>query len=107
MRFRTAADGPVARVFLNSAGALLVRSDVSGAQAATGVLLGSGWHAIELCGTVGASGTWDLYRDGIKILDQWVANTGTTPIGRITIGDTAAKTWGANFDQVVVDQAAG
>jgi hypothetical protein len=107
MRFRTAGDGPVARLFLSSSGVLFVRSDVSGAQVSTGVALGTGWHPIELCGTVGTSGTWDVYRDGLRILDQWVANTGTTPIGRVIIGDTAAKTWAANFDQVVVDQAAG
>jgi hypothetical protein len=107
MRFRTAGDGPVSRLFLSSSGVLFVRSDVSGAQVSTGVALGTGWHSIELCGTVGTSGTWDVYRDGVRILDQWVANTGTTPIGRVVIGDTAAKTWAANFDQVVVDQAAG
>ena len=33
----------------------------------------------------------------------WVANTGTSPVGRIQIGDSAAKTFTANFDDVVVD----
>jgi hypothetical protein len=107
LRLRTAADGPVSRVALDTNGVLRVRSDVSGVQSPPTVALGSGWHNLELCGTVGTSGTWDLYRDGVKVLDAWVANTGTTPIGRVGIGDTAAKTWAANFDQVVVDQAAG
>jgi hypothetical protein len=107
LRMRTAADGPVSRVALDANGVLRVRSDVSGVLSPPTVALGTGWHAIELCGTVGTAGTWDLYRDGVKVLDQWVANTGTTPIGRVGIGDTAVKTWTANLDQVVVDQAAG
>jgi arylsulfatase A-like enzyme len=32
----------------------------------------------------------------------WVANTGTTPVGRIEIGDNGSKTFTINFDDVVV-----
>jgi hypothetical protein len=56
---------------------------------------------------VGSAGAWDLYRDGVRIVSGWTANTGTTPVGRIQIGDTAAKTWTANFDDVAFDLAAG
>lgn len=101
-RLRTASDGPIARALVNTSGTLFVRSDFSGAQQSSGVSLGSGWHNIKLCGTVGSSGTWTLYRDGVAIVNAWTANTGTTPIGRVQIGDTAAKTWSANFDDVVV-----
>ena len=69
--------------------------------------IGTGWHNIELCGTVGSNTTWDLFRDGTEIVSDWVANTGTTPVGRIQIGDTAAKTFTINFDHVVLDEAAG
>jgi hypothetical protein len=69
--------------------------------------LTTGWHSIEVCGTVGSSGLWDLYLDGVKILDSWVADTGTIPIGRVGLGDTTAKTWTADFDQVVVDLMPG
>jgi hypothetical protein len=106
-RLRTATDGAISRALVNAAGVLVFRSDVSGIQQSTGVALGSGWHTIELCGTVGAAGTWDLYRDGVRILNGWVANTGTTPIGRIQIGDTAAKTFTANWDDVRLDLVAG
>jgi N-acetylneuraminic acid mutarotase len=107
LRLRTAANGPVSRVWVNAAGMLWVKSDVSGAQISSGVVLGSGWHTIELCGTVGTAGTWSLYRDGVRFVNNWVANTGTTPIGRIEIGDAAAGTYTVNFDDVVVDQVAG
>jgi hypothetical protein len=107
LRFKTAADGPVARVMLDSGGSLRFRSDVTLIQSAALAQLGAGWHAIEMCGTVGTAGTWDVYLDGVKILDQWVANTGTTPIGRVSFGDTTAKTWTANFDDIVVEQTFG
>ena len=54
-----------------------------------------------------SSSTWSLYRDGVGIVNGWTADTGTTPIGRIQLGDNAAKTWTINFDNVRLDQAAG
>jgi hypothetical protein len=107
MRLRTAANGNIVRVFMNNAGVLWIKSDVSGAQRSSATNIGTGWHQIELCGTVGAAGTWSLYRDGIQIVNAWAANTGTTPVGRIEIGDTLARTFTANFDDVVVDQVQG
>ena len=107
LRLRTAANGPVAKVFLNASGTLLVRSDVSGTQQSSSTAIGTGWHELELCGTVGAAGTWDLYRDGIKIVNAFAANTGTTPVGMIQIGDNVARTMTLNFDHVRVDQVAG
>ena len=105
VRLRTAANGAVGRVFLNPAGVLMLRSDVSGVQMWSGVSLGSGWHQIRLCGTVGAAGTWDLYRDGTRIVNAWVANTGSGPVGRVELGNSSAATWTANFDDVVVENA--
>jgi alpha-tubulin suppressor-like RCC1 family protein len=108
LRLRTAANGNVMRVYTDTSGVLFVKSDVSGTQKWSGVALGTGaWHTLELCGTVGASAPWDLYRDGTRIVSAWVANTGTTPVGRIEIGDASAKTFTANFDDVVVDQTPG
>jgi hypothetical protein len=104
MRLRTAANGNIVRVFMNNAGVLWIKSDVSGAQRSSATNIGTGWHQIELCGTVGAAGTWSLYRDGIQIVNAWAANTGTTPVGRIEIGDTLARTFTANFDDVVVEE---
>jgi hypothetical protein len=102
-RLRTTANGPIVRVYAGTGGILTVRSDFSGAQLNSGVAIGSGWHAVELCGTVGSSSTWDLYRDGVKIVNAWPANTGTTPIGLLQIGDNAAKTFTANFDNARLD----
>ena len=106
-RLRTAANGNVVRVYANQAGVLYVKSDVDGTQKWSGVAMGTGWHTVELCGAVGATSTWDLYRDGLAIVSDWASNTGTTDVGRVEIGDTTAKTWTVNFDDVVVDQTPG
>ena len=106
-RLRTAANGNVVRVYANQAGVLYVKSDVDGTQKWSGVTMGTGWHTVELCGAVGATSTWDLYRDGLVIVSDWASNTGTTDVGRVEIGDTTAKTWTVNFDDVVVDQTPG
>jgi alpha-tubulin suppressor-like RCC1 family protein len=103
-RLRTAANGAVARLLVNASGVLSIRSDVSGVVRASGVALGSGWHSLELCGTVGTAGAWDLYRDGARIVNGWSANTGTVPMGSLELGNPNAATWTASFDDVVVDQ---
>ena len=53
LRLRTAANGPIIKAFVSSTNTLTLRSDVSGTQLNSGVALGSGWHTVELCGTVG------------------------------------------------------
>jgi hypothetical protein len=106
-RLLNASGGPIVRLFVSSNGSLGIRSDVGGTQVSSGVPLGSGWHDVELCGTVGAAGAWYLYRDGVRIVNGWVANTGASPIGRLELGDFNARTWAANYDFVVVDQAPG
>jgi hypothetical protein len=102
-RLRTAGGGPVVKVFVTTTGTLTIRSDFAGTQRSSGVALGTGWHAIELCGSVGTSSTWTLSRDGSVIVNAWQANAGTIAVGRIQIGDNAAKTWAANFDDVTVE----
>jgi hypothetical protein len=106
-RLRTAANGPIIKVYVSSTGTLTLRSDFGGAQLNSGVGLGSGWHSVEACGTVGAATTWDLYRDGTRIVNGWSTNTGGTPIGLIQIGENANKTFTMNIDHLRVDQVPG
>ena len=107
MRLRTATGGPIARAFVNTSGVLTVRSDVAGTQQSSGVALPPGWNGVELCGTVGSAGAWTLYLNGAPIVNGWVANTGTTGIGRIEMGDSDPKTWSGNLDDVVLDNSPG
>ncbi len=84
-----------------------IRSDFAGTTRNSNTQAGTGWHSIELCGTVGSNTTWDLLRDGNVIVNDWQADTGTAPVMRVQIGDSAAKTFTANFDDVRLDQVAG
>ena len=108
LRFRTTGDGAIVRVSISSGRILQLRNDVSGTLVSTGVVLPTGtWTSLELCGTVGTSGSWTLYENGVQIFGPWAANTGSATIGRVTIGTPDARTMTVNFDDVVVDQQAG
>jgi hypothetical protein len=105
-RLRTATGGPVVKAFIDAQGRLLVRNDLVGTQVNSLAVMPAGWNRVELCGTVGTAG-WDLYLNGNRIVSGWLTTTGSDPVGRVQIGDTAAKTWTANWDDVIVDGAAG
>ena len=106
-RLRSAGNGPIVKVFVATNGTLQIRSDFASTSFNSGVQMGTGFHNIELCGTVGTTSTWNLYRDGVRIVTDWATNSGTSPVARIQIGDTAAKTFTANFDHVVLDLVPG
>ena len=108
IRLRTAANGGGREGVPGCSGSADRSIGLRQHSALSGGDLPTGWNRIEISGTgVTTSGTWDLYLNGSRIVNAWAANTGTTPVGRIQIGDTAAKTWTANFDDVIVDNAAG
>ncbi|TWD75226.1 alpha-tubulin suppressor-like RCC1 family protein [Kribbella amoyensis] len=105
-RLRTATDGGIVRVYIDTNRVLWIRSDAAGTQRSSGVAVPlNSWHTVELCGTVGTAGTWTLSLDGTQRGTPWQSNTGTTPVGRVQIGDTAAKTWTINFDDVRTDRS--
>jgi hypothetical protein len=107
LRTLTSGGVGVIRVLANASGVLVIRSDVSGVQFSSQVALGSGWVTLEVCGTVGTSSAWDVYRNGVRIVNSWTANSGTAAVGQVQIGDTTAKTFTLNIDDVVVDQLPG
>ncbi len=106
-RLRSTGNGALIKAFVNTNGTLGLRSDFAGTTRTTTTALGTGWHNVELCGTVGTTTTWDLYRDGVQIVNAWQVSTGTAGVARVQIGDNAAKTFTVNFDHVVLDQAPG
>jgi arylsulfatase A-like enzyme len=101
LKLRTAGNVSVGRVFASPTRILNVRADVSGTTLYSGKTLPSGWNTIEACATTGTAGSWQLFLNGTRIGD-WTANNGTAPIGRVQIGDDAAKTVTVNVDDVVV-----
>ena len=107
IRMRTSTGGIITKTYVNNANEIVLRSDFATTQKLSGVQLPTGWHTYEMCGTVGTTSLWDLYLDGTQIVTAWQADTGTTDIGRIQIGDTGNKTAIANYDDVVVDGEPG
>ena len=104
LRLRTAGNGAVVKVYVAANRRLWIKSDVSGKQVQTSATLPlNGWATVELCGNVGAAGKWDLAVNGTIVKNNWVANTGTSGIGRVQIGDSVNKTWTINWDNVVVE----
>jgi hypothetical protein len=102
-RFKSSTGGAVGRLYLKSNGELVLRSDVTGAQAFSKVLLPLGsWNTVELCGTVGTAGTLEVKVNGTSVLGPWTTDLGTTAIGTIQVGDDAATTATLSVDDVRV-----
>jgi hypothetical protein len=102
LRFRTSGNGPLIKALVSATGVLKIRNDLAGVSKTSSVPLAAGWHSLSLCGSIGPGSAWSLYRDGSAVVSGWVTDTGATPIGRFNIGDSAAKTFAARFDDVRV-----
>jgi hypothetical protein len=100
LKLRNPNNVSIARIVATQARVLRVRNDPAATFFNTGVSLQSGWHTLELCATVGTSGTLSAWLDANPI-GSWVTNLGTNPIGRIQILEDTAKTFTANVDDVV------
>lgn len=94
----------LARILVAPNRALKVRNDVTGATFLTGRTLTVGWHSIELCVTVGASGSLSMSYDGTPAGSWSAQNLGTTPISGLQILDDTAKTFTANVDDVAAHE---
>jgi hypothetical protein len=103
MRFRTAANGAIARLFLLPSRVLYLKSDVAGLQASSGFTLPlNAWTSLEMCGSVGSPGTLQLYVNGASVLGPWNVDLGTAPIERVEAGSASAATFTMNLDDVIV-----
>ncbi len=104
LRFRTAADGSIGYLFVNTAGNLALRNDVGAVTLTSATSVSSGWHALELRMAInGASGLTEVWLDGVRINDLSVTtNLGSTAIGRLQIGEVQN---GRTYN-VILDDAA-
>ncbi len=107
MRFRTAAGISLEGLFVNSNGTLGIRNDVAGQSSFSSIPVSTGaWHEAQLhLAVAGASSQTDVWLDGqhIDALSA-PANFGSTPIGRLQLGENAS---GRTFDVAFDDVAAG
>jgi hypothetical protein len=107
LKSRTAAGGSLARLTVNTARRLVVRNDLAGTSTLTTATLPTGWSTVELCTSVGASGSLRALLNGTTIANV-TTNLGTTPVGRIQIfDDNAGRTFDARLDDLVVDTQPG
>lgn len=79
---------------------LWVRADKKGQKRATGVTLSlNRWYNIELCGSVGAGGSWQVHVDGSRVFDWQVANRGRL-IKQFRLGQGGAAKFVVRYDDV-------
>jgi hypothetical protein len=106
LRLRSLGDGSIAFLFVNTSGKLGLRNDIAAAATTSTTSVSSGWHALEFHLLInGASSTTEVWLDGVRINDlSFTTNLGTSPIGRLQIGEVmSGRTYNVIFDDVVFD----
>ncbi|HET6771590.1 MAG TPA: DNRLRE domain-containing protein [Actinomycetota bacterium] len=109
LKLRTATGTALFGLFRNTSGNLGYRNEVSAVStnSTTPVSLGT-WHEVQvrvrINGTSGESETWF---DGVRIASlSKIENFGTTPIGRLQIGENSSgKVYDVAFDDVVASSS--
>ena len=93
MRLRTSSGVPIMSIFRRKNGRLQTYNEVTGSSTTSKVALPTGgWHSLSVRVSVaGASGAYAVTLDGAVVGDlSTAADTGSTPVGRLIIGDPAA-----------------
>jgi fibronectin type 3 domain-containing protein len=108
LRFRTATDGSLGYLFVNTAGKLSLRNDIGAVTTTSTTTFTTGaWHSLELRVTVnGTSSSSEVWLDGSRIGDLSLTNQnwGVAQIGKIQIGEVqSGRTYNVVFDDVVFD----
>jgi hypothetical protein len=107
LKFRTSLNGSILGFYVSNSGKLGYRNDVAGVSTTSGTTVPVGaWHELQvrlrIDGTAGETETWF---NGVRIASlSKTENFGTTPIGRIQLGDTSSgRTYDVAFDEVAVE----
>jgi hypothetical protein len=107
LRFRAESGSIIASVGVNASDRLYRRNDVAGTTTTSTTVLSRGlWHDLQMRvlvnGTASQTGVW---LDGSQITSlSGTTSLGTSPIGRVQIGDNAGtRTSDTVFDDVVAD----
>ena len=107
LKLRTATGASILAIFVSNTGNLGYRNDAAGVSnfSATSVTRGT-WHELQVHALInGASGQNEVWLDGSRIgaLSKTDA-LGTTPIGRIQLGENASGiSYDVAFDNVTAD----
>ncbi len=108
-RFRTPTGGAIGTVSVSSTGKLTFRDDVLALSTTSTTTIAAGrWYELQLHALAnGASSVSEVWLDGVKIDALTRTDSlGTTPIGRVELGDpSTGRTFDVAFDDVAVDTA--
>jgi fibronectin type 3 domain-containing protein len=107
LSFKTGTGGKLLTINRSSTGKLAIRNEVTSAAVTSTTAVSAGkWHTVQgRLQVAGTSGQTDVWLDGVKVATlTTTANFGTTPIGRVEIGDTATnRTYDVAYDEVTAD----
>jgi hypothetical protein len=105
IKFRNTGGTVIATLYVDKADNLQLRNLVAGTTFTSSSVASIGtWHDVALKVTVaGASGTSEVWLDGVKVPQLSVTtNFGTAQIGSVQLGDTSARTYDIVYDDVAV-----
>src|SRR6266705_796131 len=106
VRFLTSSGGAIFTIMRGPTGRLIYYNQVTGVSTTSTTAVPTGaWHELEVHAFINGSGSSvEVWLDGAKINDLSKTDSlGTTPIGRVLIGDSATgRTFDVAFDNVIV-----
>ncbi len=105
IKFRNTGGTVIATLYVDKADNLQLRNLVAGTTFTSSTVASIGtWHDVALKVTVaGASGTSEVWLDGVKVPQLSVTtNFGTAQIGSVQLGDSSARTYDIVYDDVAV-----
>jgi hypothetical protein len=107
LRFRTGAGASILGLYGSNTGKLSYRNDVAGSSTiSTQMITPNEWHTIQIhIHAAGDTGTAEVWFDGSRIDElSKTESFGTTPIGRVQLGDNASgRSYDVAFDEVKLD----
>jgi parallel beta-helix repeat protein len=107
LKLRTATGTALFGLFRNTAGSLGYRNEVAAVSTTSSTPVSTGvWHEVQVRVRInGASGATETWLDGVRIAAlSKTENFGTTPIGRLQIGENSSgKVYDVAFDNVVAN----
>lgn len=105
VKFRNTGGTVIATLYVDKTDNLQLRNLVVGTTFTSSTVASIGaWHDVVLKVTVaGASGTSEVWLDGVKVPQLSVTtNFGTAQIGSVQLGDSSARTYDIVYDDVAV-----
>ena len=108
LRMRTAAGGGLVSLRISTSGKLTIRNDVTGTVPASSTKMTKGaWHELQLHVLVnGASSAIEVWLDAVRISGlSFTTSLGTTPVGRVQVGNNSSATMDVVYDDVIVADA--